>query len=235
MNIANGYFKDDVEIVRAGNGILSSIGAEENLNSYDGVFGEFYDKVACHPIYNRLMWGYSPRKFKEILLEALSQNHGPVLDAGCGSLAFTYKTYRQFYERPVVFFDQSLKLLRKTEKRLRKANRSENFTIIQANAFDLPFKPESFSTIISMNLLHVLSDLTLFLSSLKHIAQPGCNFLFTTLIRNHRFGDSMIEKWDQAGELYSRSIEDLKEAFAENGMPIQYELTGNIAFIRTVS
>lgn len=80
--------------------IYSVLPDNESGNEYDSQFGFIYDLVACSPIYNRLIWGYSVKIFSQTASEALhSSNAGHVLDIGCGSLAFTAKTYSQYSER----------------------------------------------------------------------------------------------------------------------------------------
>src|SRR4030042_2875465 len=92
----------------------------EQTNSYDekGALS-FYDQVACNRFYNRLVWGYSTSDYHSLCREALrSSTEGWVLDAGCGALAFTAKTYADYDERPVIFLDQSITLLRLAKARL---------------------------------------------------------------------------------------------------------------------
>lgn len=55
--------------------------------------GTFYDLVLCNRFYNRLVWGYSITDYASLTRDALESTNGWVLDAGCGSLAFTAKTY----------------------------------------------------------------------------------------------------------------------------------------------
>ena len=131
-------------------------------SSYEKKFGHIYDWVACNPIYNRLIWGYSTSKFASFTFDALrSSKKGFVLDGGCGSLAFTAKTYIEYSERPVVLLDQSLKLLRIAKSRITKLNGKvpDNMVFIHGDVLQLPFKPNTFHTIISLNLMHVLDDI----------------------------------------------------------------------------
>ena len=78
--------------------------AEDELieNEYDTGFGSIYEWVACNPIYNRVMWGYSTAKFATFVQKALTTTtQGSVLDLGCGSLSFTAQTYAHYRNRPV--------------------------------------------------------------------------------------------------------------------------------------
>jgi ubiquinone/menaquinone biosynthesis C-methylase UbiE len=108
------------------------------------------------------MWGYSVKGYPTLCEDSLSSfSEGWVLDLACGSLAFTANTYAHFLNRPVVFLDQSLKLLRKGKSRLEKirGNLTENMFFLHADALDLPFREKTFHTVISLNLLHCLNDL----------------------------------------------------------------------------
>ena len=79
--------------------IYSVLPDNDSGNEYDTQFGFIYDGVACNPIYNRLIWGYSVQVFSQIANDALrSTIQGNVLDIGCGSLAFTARTYSKFSE-----------------------------------------------------------------------------------------------------------------------------------------
>ena len=55
--------------------------------------------------------------------------------------------------------------------------------------------------------------------------------LFTTLIKGNRQADNYLKVWENAGEVVSRPIEEQETVFIESGMPINYEINGNMAFI----
>ncbi len=112
---------DGVQLRKVEPSIFSVFSDDKVGNSYDNAFGTFYDLVACNPIYNRLIWGYSTAKFSGFTESALnSSNNGTILDVGCGALAFTAKTYANYNKRPVVLLDQSLKLLKMAKLRVAK-------------------------------------------------------------------------------------------------------------------
>jgi SAM-dependent methyltransferase len=214
--------------------IYSVLSDNETGNTYDTQFGYIYDWVACNPAYNLLIWGYSVGIFAEIADEALrSSTQGSVLDLGCGSLAFTAKTYIQYSERPVVLVDQSLKMLRIAKSRLIKRNGRvpDNMVFLHADALRLPFREESFQTIISENLLHCLDDTSVLLNHLKNILSKDGRMYFTTLVRSRRFADRYLESLAKGGKLVSRSIEDHRTIFDQCGMPAKYNLIGNMASI----
>jgi len=214
--------------------IYSVLSDNETGNTYDTQFGYIYDWVACNPIYNRLIWGYSVEIFTKIADEALrSSTQGSVLDLGCGSLAFTAKMYIQYSERPVVLVDQSLKMLRIAKSRLIKRNGRvpDNMVFLHADALRLPFREESFQTSISENLLHCLDDTSVLLNHLRNIPSKDGMMYFTTLVRGRRFADRYLESLAKGGKLVSRSIEDHRTIFAQCGMSAKYDINGNMASI----
>jgi len=206
----------------------------EVANSYDTEFGNIYDWVACNPLYNRLIWGYSITKFASLAHDALtSSKKGYVLDLGCGSLAFTANTYIQYSDRSVILIDQSLKMLRIAKLRLTKLNGKvpDNMIFLHADALALPFRPNSFNTIISLNLLHCLDDIKKLMIGLKNVLSEDGKMYFSTLVKGNRVGDRYLNALGNSGKLVPRNIDKLRAVFDELHMPIKYDLFGNMAFI----
>jgi ubiquinone/menaquinone biosynthesis C-methylase UbiE len=194
----------------------------------------FYDKVACNRLYNRLVWGYDTADYHTLGRQALhSSTAGWVLDAGCGSLAFTAKTYAAYTARPVVFLDQSITLLTLAKTRLAQLHGGvpENAVFLHGDVLNLPFQPQSFGTIIAMNLLHVLEDIKGVLKKLREVLLDGGQMVFTTLIENNRLADKYLHLWAKAGEVIPRTAGQLLAEFAALDLPITYRLQGNMAFI----
>ena len=173
--------------------------------------------------------------FSQIATEALhSYQDGPVLDIGCGSLAFTAKTYSQYTERPVILMDQSLKMLRMAKTKLMKQNGKipGNLVFLHADALQLPFQENIFTTILSENLLHCLGDTSILLKQLKTIISKNGKMYFTTLVRANRFADKYLEALADSGKLISRTVADHKKVFEQFGLSAKYETTGNILVIK---
>lgn len=214
--------------------IYSVFQHDEAANFFDKM-AYFYDLVICNPLYNRLMWGYSTKAYAPLIHDALdSVKKGWVLDAGCGSLAFAAGTYVEYCKRPVIFLDYSLNLLRIAKSRLMKLNGEVpgNMVFLQADALHLPFRSECFKTIVSLNLLHVLGDLKGALHGLRAVLAEDGAMLFTTLIKNNRRADRNLEVLlKKASGVAPRDIGQLRSAFEELGMPITYNIKGNMAYI----
>jgi SAM-dependent methyltransferase len=215
--------------------IYSVLPDNESGSEYDTQFGFFYNLVACNPLYNWLIWGYSVKIFSQIANEALcSSQAGYVLDLGCGSLAFTAKTYSQYTKRPVVLMDHSIKMLRMAKAKLLKHNGKipENVVFLHADALQLPFKERTFATILSENLLHCLNDTNILFKQMRSIVPENGRMYFTTLVRANRFGDKYLEALAKSGKLISRAEVDHKKVFEEVGLSADYKTIGNILVIK---
>jgi ubiquinone/menaquinone biosynthesis C-methylase UbiE len=190
--------------------------------------------VACNRLYNRLVWGYDTAEYHTLCRTALnSSTAGWVLDAGCGSLAFTAQTYAAYTARPVVFLDQSINLLSLAQARLAQLHGGvpENAVFLHGDVLKMPFKPQSFGAIIALNLLHVLSDIQGVLQKLREILLDGGTMVFTTLIENNRLADKYLHMWAKAGEVISRTAPQLLAEFAALDLPVASRIQGNMAFI----
>jgi SAM-dependent methyltransferase len=230
----NEVISPDVSLRFVETNIYSIYPNEEHMISYDKMFGAFYDFIACNKVYNRLVWGYSTGDFYSLCQGALtSSTDGWVLDAGCGSLAFTAQAYGKDTQRPVVLLDQSLRLLRLAKSRLIKLNGyvPKNMIFVHGDALQLPFKPKSFKTVISLNLLHVLNDIEGILQGINNLLSDKGSIFLTTLIENNRFADKYLHLWGKAGEVVPRNEGQLFSVFEKLGIPVKYSIKGNMAFI----
>jgi len=143
-NILSEIITEDVSLNLVEPDIYSIYSIGDSPGAYDSIGAStIYEVVACNRFYNWLMWGYSIKDYATLCEDSLASSYeGWVLDLACGSLAFTAEVYAKYSNRPIVFLDQSLKLLRKSKSRLRKqkGNIAENMFFLHADALQLPFK-----------------------------------------------------------------------------------------------
>ena len=227
---------DDVSLTLVEPDIYSVYPAGASPGAYDSIgASKIYDLVACNRYYNRLMWGYSVKSYATLCQNALASSpDGWVLDLACGSLAFTAKTYADFSKRPVVFLDQSIKLLRKGKKRLKKLTGiiPDNMVFLHADARHLPFKANMFQTVIAFNLLHCLDDVKVVLGELKRVLTVKGTSAITTLILGNRWSNSYLKLLTRSGALISRKPDDLLTAFCDMEMQVTHAIKGNLAVIK---
>jgi len=236
LNILLKIISEDVNINLVEPDIYTVYPVGDSPGSYDSMGAStIYDVVACNRFYNWLMWGYSIKDYTVLCEDILASSpEGWVLDLACGSLAFTAEMYESFSNRPVVFLDQSLKLLRKGKFRLEKLKGkiSENMFFLHADALKLPFIANIFSTVISLNLLHCIDDVKTALKEIKRVLTDSGNLAMTTLVQSNRWSNRYLNMLAGSGALISRSYDELLSVFNDMEMQITYKIKGNLAFIR---
>ena len=193
-----------------------------------------YDAVVSTRLYNVVMWGASPSHYVEFARQALnSSSDGIFLDAGCGSMLFTARTYADSTRR-ILAFDQSLAMLRRARQRLRTlAGRvPEHIRLLQADLNDLPFRPKTFRTIMCLNVLHQIADAAGLVSGLNKLLIGSGDLYLTSLVSTNRtIGDWYLKALYRTGEFVRpRNELELKELFAFS-QRISYAEKGNMAFV----
>jgi ubiquinone/menaquinone biosynthesis C-methylase UbiE len=196
-----------------------------------------YDSVVSTRLYNFVMWGTSPSDYIDFARHALNASgDGIFLDAGCGSLLFTGRIYVGS-KRRIVAFDQSLAMLRRARRRLRKLSGCvpEHIRLLQADLNDLPFHRESFRTVLCLNVLHQFPDAAALVSGLNELLLESADLYLTSLISNNRpIGDCYLEALYRTGEFVRpRNELELRELLVNTfGQQMSYEKRGNMAFVR---
>lgn len=216
--------------------IYSVYPREGHTNTYDRIW-PFYDLVMGNRYYNRILWGYRIADYSSFCHDSLaSSSDGWVLDAGCGSLVFTSNTYAGYSKRPVVLLDASLQMLRAAKSRLSRLNGNvpANMAFLHGDVLQLPFKPGSFRTILSMNVLHVLPNINTVLSELKNALADGGTIALTSLIANDRFGDLYPKLLSKTGQLIPRTPDQILACFEELEISTSHYVRGNMMFIHHV-
>jgi ubiquinone/menaquinone biosynthesis C-methylase UbiE len=119
----------------------------------------------------------------------------------------------------------------KTKLVKQKGEVPKNLLFIQADAMQLPFNDNSFTTILCQNLLHCLSNTDILLRQIKSILVDNGKMYFTTLVKANRFADKYLEALAEKGKLRVRDIGNHQTAFEHVGLSMVYETIGNMLVI----
>ena len=108
--------------------------------------------------------------------------------------------------------------------------------LVQADLYDLPFRPRSFSTVVCFTMLHVLDDPWAALSALREQLAPAGAVFASMLVDDRAVGRAYMRVLRRAGELGPpRSSRDLAEAargaFGADAT-VDLERTGSAAWLR---
>lgn len=214
--------------------IYSTVDGWDHTYQYDRK-AVLYDWVVGTRLYNRLMWGSCPDTYTSFAWQAVSTGlKGPMLDAGCGSLLFTETAYGKS-QRPIIACDESLSMLRRARARLRRSAAGDRaIVLLQADIRDLPFKSNSFETVLSMNVLHHHDSASSFGAKLVDLLTPGGCLYLTSLVSSNRFvGDFYLRLLSRSGWLVRpRSTYELKRLMPDElARTISFRTEGNMAYL----
>jgi len=198
---------------------------------------EVYDFVVGARLYNRVMWGASPRNYELFACAAIdSQAHGLILDAGCGSLLFTAGAYARS-SKVVIACDRSLDMLRRARARLSKFGTSEHEHVIllQADLADLPFREGRFYAALSMNVIHHYADASTLIRNLNSLTGGGHIYVTSLVINDRSVGDWYLRTLNRMGWLvHPRTAGELKELLEDAlHTGLQFWTEGNMAYANT--
>ena len=221
-----------VRLEKVDHDIYSVIPKKEQLHHYDKA-AKFYDWVIGNRFYNRMMWGNWPVQYEKFCKQALvSNNHGIVLDAGCGSLIFTAKTYAKS-KRPIVLLDRSIGMLKRARNRLVKyvGRVPENIILIQADILRIPFLQGCFSTVQSFGVLHIFENTEAILNELMRVKAYDGDMFLSSLSANNKLGNKYLQFLKKQNEVaLCQSSELLHQRLAKGGIEFEVCSIGNMAY-----
>lgn len=217
----------------AGGGLWSVLPPDEPGQRYDRRAAA-YDRVVGSGLYNRLLWGSSPRAYAAFATRAVRAGTGPLLDAGCGSLVFTAAAYART-DRPLVLVDRSLGMLAAARDRLAATGgyRPDRVVLLQADLLHLPFRAAAFGTVLCMGMLHLFDDPAPVAAELARVAGPDGAVFMTSLLAERAVGRRYLSLLHRAGEVAApRTQAALLAALAAPlPGPVVCEREGSMGFI----
>lgn len=180
---------------------------------YDGR-ADAYDRLIGSRWYNRLLWDTSPDDYAAFAQRAVDSAPGPLLDVAAGTATATCDAYRAS-DRMIVLTDQSRDMLTHAARRL--AGEGElrpGLRFVQADAFDLPFPPGGFDTVISLGFLHLVDDAVGFVNGLRAQVRPGGRVFVSSLVAATAVGTRYLRVLHRLGEVAEpRTADQLADLF----------------------
>jgi len=189
-----------------------------------------YDCLVGSRLYNRLVWGSSPRAYAAFAERAMHAGEGPLLDVACGSAVFTASIYRRG-ARPLVLVDRSAGMLERAAQRL-EGSLHRPLVLLQADLFDLPFTPGSFATVACHGALHLFDDLSEVLHALRAQLAPGGRLYATSLAAETTIGRRCLALLHRTGEVaVPRRATNLLAAAGAKLRDVTLHRDGSMVFI----
>ena len=223
------------QIIKNKNNIFEVEGLEKG--EYDKQ-ADLYDKLISNALYNKIMWGNSPKNYSDFCLKGLNNSHnGTVADIGCGTLSFTYKAYAQYCKRDLFLCDLSLEMLKIGKTRIEGIcdNRSA-LTFLRADALNLPFRNNTIQTVLNFGFFHIIENQAELIKEIARVLNPEGQLFISSLCTDRkisaRYLNLLQKKGHVADPLHSSEVRSIVE---ENGIRItDYKITGGMIFITGV-
>jgi ubiquinone/menaquinone biosynthesis C-methylase UbiE len=212
-------------------GIYSAL---ENVTgaAYDSK-AKMYEKLVSSRLYNKIIWGTSPDDYTSFSEQAIHSANGLVLDAGCGGLIQTSGIYRTTKNR-CVLIDNSSEMLSIAKSRLVDAQGQvpSNITLLQADAFHLPFPDNTFDTVCSFGMIHIFDDKQAYVNEVLRTLKPGGSFYFSSMTTKRAMSAwymGQLQKMKEFGVLFSE--EQTLSLFQHTSLTFKSHMKGSMVFI----
>jgi ubiquinone/menaquinone biosynthesis C-methylase UbiE len=148
-----------------------------------------YDNIVSNGLYNRLMWGNSPKDYSNFCNTALKENvNGIIADIGCGTLSFTSEVYAKNQIIEIYLCDLSEGMLKIGKEKLEKIrNDLSKIFFLRSNALDMPFYDNTIQTIFCFGFLHIINNPALLIREFKRMLISKGKLYLTSLCTDRKF------------------------------------------------
>lgn len=193
-----------------------------------------YEWMVSTSLFNKIIWATTPGDYTRFAREAVLHSKGPLLDIGCGGLSKTYMLYSST-EIKCVLLDRSVEMLKIGRSRLikMKGYLPDNITLLQADAFQLPFADSSFDTVCSYGTIHLFNNKQDFVDEALRVLKPGGKFSFLSMTNSKMAGKlfmSVLHRFNEFGKIFTPG--QTLSLFDERGLAVESYMIGNVLFIK---
>jgi ubiquinone/menaquinone biosynthesis C-methylase UbiE len=215
---------------------------EDNLMEVEGLhIGEYdvqavqYDKLISNSLYNRIMWGNTPKDYSDFCKKGLeSSNNGIITDIGCGTLSFTFKSYVEYNRKDLFLCDLSYEMLKIGKNRIQDTGKDlSNIKLLRSNAIDMPFKENTIETVLNFGLFHIFNNPSELIREIVRILKPKGQLFLTSLCTDRKLSAKYLNLLHKKGHVAKplKSIE-IKDIIEENGIKItEFRTKGGMTYI----
>ena len=181
-----------------------------------------YDKLISNSLYNKIMWGNSPKRYADFCKKGLKNNNGIITDIGCGTLAFTHKVYAENKISKLFLCDLSIEMLKIAKKKLENTSRDISpVTFLRSDALQMPFKDKTVQTVLSFGIFHIFNNPKELIKETVRILKPKGELFLSSLCTDRKISKKYLsflhKKGYVAKPLASIEIVDIIE---KNGISI---------------
>lgn len=225
------FIKPEQQVTEIENHLYSNLPRQAEAG-YDQK-AKVYEYLVSRNWYNKLLWGTRPQDYEDFARKALLNPATPHLDIGCGGLSQTGHLYADFTGEAWLV-DNSLSMLTIGKQRI--AHQSSSFPaglhLLQADAFQLPFKDQAFAQIVSFGMLHLFDDKQAFIREAFRVLQPGGSFYLTGLTPDRRLSRQYMRLLQRQGEFgQGWSAREMLNLGKEVTATVHHYMIGSMVFL----
>lgn len=223
---------DNIDLKPVIGSICTSLAKPEKAN-YDRK-AKLYERLVGKSWFNRIVWNTLPKNYTRFAREALLEKTGSLIDIGCGGLSQTASLYLSTSNN-CILFDRSIGMLKLAEERLIHGRKKipPNVTLVQGDAFKLPFREESFDLLCSFGTLHLFDDKQGFIDSILRVLKPKGYFYLTVMTNkylNSRLFMNFFKLFGEFGEVCTEK--ELLALFDSDKFIVDSYMSGSVLFIK---
>ena len=223
------------EIHQLNDGIFEVVNLTQG--NYDGQAAK-YDNLTSSAVYNRIMWGNSPKNYARFCQQGLQEHNGRIIaDIGCGTLSFTSGVYAKKRPENLFLCDWSYDMLKVGKERLEpEIEAAEAITFLRADALDMPFNDRSIHSLFCFGFIHILEKPYLLAKELYRILHPDGKLYLTSLCNDRKLSSGYLnflyKKGIVAKPMHST---DVVKIIKTNGFRLlECRVKGGMAYITAI-
>ena len=153
-----------------------------------------YDKLISNGLYNKIMWGNSPKEYAAFCKKGLKGANGIIADIGCGTLGFTVKVYAENKTKNLFLCGLSLEMLKIGKRRLgSKSKGISSITFLRSDALNMPLKDAIVQTALSFGVFHIFENPTRLIKEIVRILKPGSQLFLSSLYTDRKLSKKYLE------------------------------------------
>ncbi len=181
-----------------------------------------YDKLISNGLYNKIMWGNSPKDYADFCKKGLENKNGIITDIGCGTLGFTYKAYAENKIENLFLCDLSYEMLKIGKNKLKSVSKDiSTISFLRSDANNMPFKDSMVQTVLNFGVFHIFENPSKLIKEIVRILKPDGQLFLSSLCTDRKISGKYLNLLYQKGHVAKPlTSSEIIEIVENNGISI---------------
>jgi len=152
-----------------------------------------YDKLISNGLYNKIMWGNSPKDYADFCKKGLENKDGIITDIGCGTLGFTHRIYAENNVENLFLCDLSFEMLKIGKDKLESVSKDIlTITFLRSDALNMPFKESIVQTVLIFGVFHIFENPSKLIKEAVRILKPDGQLFLSSLCTDRKISEKYL-------------------------------------------